>query len=104
MGIDQFDNGLEATFCHHTTDVLFAYQFPARSRKYGLDWANGEAHGSKKRRSYGNRPVAANLRNGRQIVFLEVKPPGTTNSAREFPQDYWNLANFAKDAIDDSFF
>ncbi|KAF9945095.1 hypothetical protein BGZ70_004046 [Mortierella alpina] len=101
VGFDQFENGLEDTFCHQTIDALFAYQFPARSKKYCLDWANGEAQGSKKRRGYGYKPDAAILRNGRQIGFLEVKPPGTTNSAREFLQDYWNLANFAKDAIDD---
>ncbi|KAG9070413.1 hypothetical protein KI688_009750 [Linnemannia hyalina] len=101
LGFDLFDNGLEDTYCHQTIDALFAYQFPARSRKFCIDWANGEAHGSKKRRGHGYRPDAALIRNGKQIGFLEVKPPGSSHTAREYLQDYWNLANFSKDAIDD---
>ncbi|KAI1308439.1 hypothetical protein EDD11_004290 [Mortierella claussenii] len=101
LGFDLFDNGLEDTYCHQTIDALFAYQFPARSRKFSVDWANGEAHGSKKRRRHGYKPDAVLKRNGRQIGFLEVKPPGSSHTAREYLQDFWNLANFSKDAIDD---
>ncbi|KAG0319296.1 hypothetical protein BGZ99_005192 [Dissophora globulifera] len=101
IGFDLFDNGLEDTYCHQAIDALFAYQFPARSRKFVIDWANGEAHGSKKRRGHGYRPDAVISRNGRQIGFLEVKPPGSCHTVREYLHDYWNLANCAKDAIGD---
>ncbi|KAG0273404.1 hypothetical protein BGZ95_010781, partial [Linnemannia exigua] len=32
--------------------------------------------------------------------FLEVKPPGSCHTVREYLHDYWNLANCAKDATD----
>ncbi|KAF9085964.1 hypothetical protein BGX27_003293 [Mortierella sp. AM989] len=101
LGFNQFDNGLEDTYCHQVIDALFAYQFPTRSRKFAIDWANGEAHGSKKRRGHGYRPDGVITRNGRQIGFLEVKPPGSCHTVKEYLHDYWNLSNFAKDAIDD---
>ncbi|KAG9061330.1 hypothetical protein KI688_007308 [Linnemannia hyalina] len=68
--------------------------------KFVIDWANGEARGSKKRRGHGYRPDAVIIRNSRQIGFLEVKPPGSCHTVREYLHDYWNLANRAKDAID----
>ncbi|KAF9405063.1 hypothetical protein BGZ94_003781, partial [Podila epigama] len=96
-----FENGLEDTYCHQVIDALFTYQFPTRQRKYTVEWANGEAHGSKKRRGHGYKPDGVVLRNGKQISFLEVKPPGTSHTVKEYLRDYWNLANCAKDAIDD---
>ncbi|KAF8967008.1 hypothetical protein BGZ46_000243 [Entomortierella lignicola] len=100
LAFDQFENGLEDTYCHQVIDALFAYQFLARSRKFVINWANGEAHGSKKRRGHGYRPDAAIVRYGKQISFVEVKPPGSCHTVKEYPHDYWNLADFAKDAID----
>ncbi|KAF8929852.1 hypothetical protein BGZ47_000844, partial [Haplosporangium gracile] len=100
LGFDQFDNGLEDTYCHQVIDALFAYQFPQRSRKYSINWPSGEAHGSKNRRGFGYRPNAVVLRNGKQIGFLEVKPPGNSHTAKEYLHDHWNLTNFCKDAID----
>ncbi|KAK3811372.1 MAG: hypothetical protein JOS17DRAFT_496159 [Linnemannia elongata] len=79
---------------------MVSSQFPARSATYSVDWANGEAHGSKKRRGHGYRPDACIKKHGRQIAFLEVKPPGDSYTAREYLWDYWNLANYTKDAID----
>ncbi|KAG0343407.1 hypothetical protein BG004_005337 [Podila humilis] len=69
-------------------------------QKFSIDWANGEADGSKIRHWYGYKPDAAFLRNGMQIGFMEVKTPGRNRSVREYLQDYWNLANFCKDAIE----
>ncbi|KAF8930878.1 hypothetical protein BGZ47_000344 [Haplosporangium gracile] len=68
--------------------------------KFVIDWANSEAHGSKKRRGHGYRPEAVLIHNGGQIGFLEVKPPGSCHTVREYLHDLWNLANCAKDAID----
>ncbi|KAF8923025.1 hypothetical protein BGZ58_003461, partial [Dissophora ornata] len=101
LGFEQFDNGLEDTYCHGVIDALFAYRFPPRSRAFTIDWANGEAHGSKKRRGFGFKPDAIVLRHGKQIGFLEVKPPGNSHTMKEYLHDHWNLANFCKDAIDD---
>ncbi|KAF9154107.1 hypothetical protein BGX20_004757 [Mortierella sp. AD010] len=101
LSYNQFENGLEDTYCHQVIDALFAYQFPTRSRSFVINWANGEAHGSKKRRGHGYKPDGVITRNGRQIGFLEVKPPGSCHNVKEYLYDYWNLSNFAKDAIDD---
>ncbi|KAF9114132.1 hypothetical protein BGX30_006692, partial [Mortierella sp. GBA39] len=95
-----FSNGLEDTFCHQVIDAVVSSQFPARSTTYSVDWANGEAHGSKKRRGHGYRPDACIKKHGRQIAFLEVKPPGDSHTVKEYLWDYWNLANYTKDAID----
>ncbi|KAG0270679.1 hypothetical protein DFQ27_000029 [Actinomortierella ambigua] len=97
---NMFSNGLEDTYCHQVIDALVSSQFPARSSTYSLDWANGEAHGSRKRRGHGYRPDACILKYGRQIAFLEIKPPGDGHTAKEYLWDYWNLANYTKDAID----
>ncbi|KAF9172793.1 hypothetical protein BGX20_004844 [Mortierella sp. AD010] len=56
LDFDLFSNGLEDTYCHHVTDALFAYQFPRRSKKFIVVWANSEAHGSKVRRGFGCKP------------------------------------------------
>lgn len=95
-----FFNGLEDTYCHQVIDALVASHFPARSTNYSVDWANGEARGSKRRRGHGYRPDACIKKHGRQIAFLEFKPPGDNHTVREYLWDYWNLANYAKDAID----
>jgi len=97
---NQFENGLEDTYCHQVIDALFSYQFPVRSSKYVVNWANGEAHGSKRRRGHGYRPDVTLSRNRKQVCFVEVKPPGSTHTVKEYLNDHWNLANFAKDAID----
>ncbi|KAG9071801.1 hypothetical protein KI688_006017 [Linnemannia hyalina] len=97
---NMFSNGLEDTFCHQVIDALVSSQFPARSTTYSVDWANGEARGSRKRRGHGYRPDACIKKHGRQIAFLEVKPPGDSHTAKEYLWDYWNLANYTKDAID----
>ncbi|KAF9346476.1 hypothetical protein BGX34_003863, partial [Mortierella sp. NVP85] len=95
-----FSNGLEDTYCHQVIDALVASHFPTRSAKYSVDWANGEAHGSKHRRGHGYRPDACIKKYGRQVAFLEIKPPGDSHTIKEYLWDYWNLANCAKDAID----
>ncbi|KAF9582429.1 hypothetical protein BGW38_000222 [Lunasporangiospora selenospora] len=71
LEFDFFDNGLEDTFCHQALDGLPAYQFPARSRKFVVDWANGESHGPRKRRGHRYKPDAIITRNGKHIGFVE---------------------------------
>ena len=75
-------------------------QFPARANKYWLEWANGEATGSKQRRGHGYCLDAILRRDHKEIRFVEVKPPGSSHTMKELLHDYWNLANLAKDAID----
>ncbi|KAH7044384.1 hypothetical protein BKA57DRAFT_538303 [Linnemannia elongata] len=91
-----FSNGFEDTYCHQVIDALVASHFPARSGDYVVDWTNGEAHGSKRRRGYGYRPDASVRKHGRQIAFLEIKPPGSHHGAKEYVWAYWYLTNYAK--------
>ncbi|KAG0234373.1 hypothetical protein BGW41_001152 [Actinomortierella wolfii] len=58
-----FSSDLEDTFYHQVIDALVSFQFPARSTKYFVDWANGAALGSKKRRGHGYRSDACVLNN-----------------------------------------
>ena len=51
-------------------------------------------------RGHGYRPDAILSRNRKQVCFVEAKSPGSTHTAKEYLNDHWNLANFAKDAID----
>jgi hypothetical protein len=94
-----FQNGIEDTFCHGIVDALFCRQFPTRS-VYTLDWTNKEAGGSRNRRVYGNRPDAIISRNGRELAFVEVKPPKEDRNVKAYIEDQWKLANFCKDTID----
>ena len=81
---------------------IFIFRAP-RARKFVIDWANGEAHGSKKKRRFGYKPDAVVIRNGKQIGFLEVKPPSDSHTLKEYLHDHWNMANFCKDSTDDFF-
>ncbi|KAF9896949.1 hypothetical protein BX616_006456, partial [Lobosporangium transversale] len=87
---DFFSKGLEDTYCHQVIDALVTSFFPARSTKYHVDWANGKRRGH----GHGYRPDGCIKKHGRQIAFLEVKPPGDSHTAKEYLWDYWNLANF----------
>ncbi|KAK3805479.1 MAG: hypothetical protein J3Q66DRAFT_422687 [Benniella sp.] len=68
-------------------DALFTYQFPVRSSKHVVNWANGEAHGSKNVEGMAISPMPP----------LAIE---STHTAKEYLNDHWNLSNFAKDAID----
>lgn len=81
-----FENGIEDTFCHGVVDVLFSRQFHARSI-YKLNWANKEADGSKARRVYGNRPDAIISKGGRELAFVEVKPPKEDRNTKAYLED-----------------
>lgn len=78
-----FDNGIEDTYCHGIIDALLTRQFPARC-VYKLDWANKVAKGSKERRDHGYKPDAIISRLGKDLAFIEIKPPKEEHCASSY--------------------
>ncbi|KAK3817587.1 MAG: hypothetical protein J3Q66DRAFT_400949 [Benniella sp.] len=74
-----FERSVKDTFCHGAIDTLFTHHFSKRG-EYKLEWANKEA-GSKQPKP-------------------EAKPPGETNSVKNYLGDLWKIANLCKDTID----
>ncbi|KAF9205024.1 hypothetical protein BGZ49_004570 [Haplosporangium sp. Z 27] len=93
-----FENGIEDTYCHGIVDALLTHQFPTKSN-YKLDCANGSADGSRERRKFGYKPDGIISRCGRQLAFLEVKPPKDDKCVKFYLEDLWKLSNLCKDAI-----
>ncbi|KAF9405752.1 hypothetical protein BGZ76_006490 [Entomortierella beljakovae] len=94
-----FKNGIEDTYCHGIIDALFTRQFSVRSA-YDLEWANKEANGSKERRDNGYKPDAIISKDGKELAFVEIKPPKEDRSMKLYLKDQWKLANYCKDNID----
>lgn len=66
-------------------------------------WANKAAKGSTERRKeYGKeglRPDFQIIKNGVPVLYMEVKPLGSTTE-QEYLSDRWKLTNMAKDELD----
>lgn len=94
-----YDGTIEDTFAHGVLDALLTTQFPARSA-YKLDWANLETEGSKLRRVFGNKPDGVVKKSGAEVAFMELKAPKDERNPKADMEDWWNIANFCKDALD----
>ncbi|KAF8926806.1 hypothetical protein BGZ47_002523 [Haplosporangium gracile] len=80
-------------------DILFLFQ--TLDSDYSFGWANEVDEGSRARRGDGYKPDGYLRKMDVCICVVEIKSPRQAHSDKAFIEDYWKLANFCKDGIDD---
>lgn len=90
----------EDTFAHTTFDPFWTSVFPTDS-DYTMGWANEIDEGSRARRKDGYKPDGYLTRMHVTLCFVEIKSPRQVSCNRDYIEDYWKLAIFCKDGIDD---